>query len=329
MLRYILKRVLLMIPTLFVVSIISFVIIQLPPGDYLTTFIANKEAGGETVDPATVENLKIRYGLDKPVYIQYLTWFGGIVTKGDFGYSLFYKRPVADLIWERLGLTVLISLVVLFVSWIISFPIGIYSAVKKYSLGDYIATFLGFLGVATPDFLLALVLMVVAFMVFNTSVGGLYSPEFINAPWSWDKFVDLLKHLWIPVLILGTNGTAGLIRTMRANLLDELGKPYVTTARAKGQKETVLFIRYPVRAALNPFVSTVGWLLPQIVSGSTIVATVLSLPITGPLLLKALLVEDMYLAGAFIMMLSMLTVIGTFVSDILLAWLDPRIRLEG
>ena len=304
-------------------------IIQLPPGDYLTTFIANKEAGGETVDPATVENLKVRYGLDKPVYIQYLTWFGGIVTRGDFGYSLFYKRPVADLIWERLGLTVVISLVVLLVSWLISFPIGIYSAVKKYSLGDYIATFFGFLGVATPDFLLALVLMVVAFMVFNTSVGGLYSPEFINAPWSWDKFVDLLKHLWIPVLILGTNGTAGLIRTMRANLLDELGKPYVTTARAKGQKETILFIRYPVRAALNPFVSTVGWLLPQIVSGSTIVATVLSLPITGPLLLKALLVEDMYLAGAFIMMLSTLTVIGTFVSDILLAWLDPRIRYEN
>ena len=329
MLRYILKRVLLMIPTLIVVSIISFVIIQLPPGDYLTTFIANKEAGGESVDPAIVENLKIRYGLDKPVYVQYLTWFGGIVTKGDFGYSLFYKRPVADLIWERLGLTVVISLVVLLVSWVISFPIGIYSAVKKYSLGDYIATFLGFLGVATPDFLLALVLMVVAFMFFNTSVGGLYSPEFINAPWSWDKFVDLLKHLWIPVLILGTNGTAGLIRTMRANLLDELGKPYVTTARAKGQKETILFIRYPVRAALNPFVSTVGWMLPQIVSGSTIVATVLSLPITGPLLLKALLVEDMYLAGAFIMMLSTLTVIGTFVSDILLAWLDPRIRLEG
>ena len=329
MFKYILKRLLLMIPTILAVSVISFVVIQLPPGDYLTTFIANREAAGETVDPATVENLRVRYGLDQPVYIQYFTWIGGIVTRGDFGYSLFYKRAVSDLIWDRLGMTVAISIVVLLISWLISFPIGIYSAVKKYSVGDYVATFLGFLGVAVPDFLLALVLMVVAYMWFNTSVGGLYSPEFVNADWSWEKFVDLLQHLWIPVLILGTNGTAGLIRTLRANLLDELDKPYVTTARAKGQKETVLFIRYPVRTALNPFISTVGWLLPQIVSGSTIVATVLSLPITGPLLLKALMVEDMYLAGAFILMLSVLTIIGTFVSDILLAMLDPRIRFEG
>jgi len=329
MFRYILKRVLLMIPTLIVVSVISFIVIQLPPGDYLTTYISNREAAGETVDQAVVENLRIRYGLDQPLSVQYLTWMGGIVTKGDFGYSLFYKRAVSDLIWDRLGLTVLISIVVLLISWLISFPIGIYSAVKKYSIGDYVATFFGFLGVAVPDFLLALVLMVVAYMWFNTSVGGLFSPEFVNADWSWDRFVDLLQHLWIPVLILGTSGTAGLIRTLRANLLDELDKPYVTTARAKGQKETVLFIRYPVRTALNPFVSTVGWMLPQIVSGSTIVATVLSLPITGPLLLKALMVQDMYLAGAFILMLSVLTIIGTFVSDILLAFLDPRIRFEG
>ena len=329
MIKYTIQRFLLKIPTVIAVSIISFVVITLPPGDYLTVYISNLESAGESVDQATINNLKQRYGLDRPVHEQYLKWVHGIVTRGDFGYSLFYKRAVADLIWDRLGITMLLSVIVLLVTWIISFPIGIYSAVKQYSPGDYLASFFGFLGLATPDFLLALILMVISYMWFNQSVGGLFSPEYMEAPWSIGKFGDFLGHLWIPVVILGSNGTASLIRTLRANLLDELQKPYVTTARAKGQRESVLFLRYPVRTAMNPFVSTAGWLLPHLVSGSTIVATVLSLPTTGPLLLNALMVEDMYLAGAFILMLSVLTVIGTFISDLLLAWLDPRIRFEG
>jgi len=316
-----------MIPTIVVVSIISFVIIQLPPGDWLTTYVANLEAQGEEVDAPTLAALKARYGLGQPIYVQYLKWVRGIL-HGDFGQSFSWNAPVSDLIWDRLLLTVVLSLSTLLFTWLVAFPVGIYSAVRKYSVGDYVVTFFGFLGMATPNFLLALVLMVIAFAWFNESVGGLFSPEFVDAPWSLSRAWDLLKHLWIPVLILGTSGTAGLIRTMRANLLDELNKPYVVTARAKGLRESTLLLRYPVRVALNPFVSTVGWTLPALVSGSTVTATVLNLPSTGPLLLQALTTQDMFLAGSFILMLSILTVIGTLISDILLALLDPRIRFE-
>jgi peptide/nickel transport system permease protein len=309
-----------------VVSLISFVVIQLPPGDYITSYIARLEDTGATVDDAVVQALKAQYGLDQPFYVQYWKWMSGILLRGDFGFSFTWSRPVADLIWGRLGLTLVLSISTLLFLWIVSFPIGIYSAVKQYSIGDYVATFIGFIGLATPNFLLALVLMYIAFAAFNQSVGGLFSPEYLEAAWSWAKFVDLLKHLWIPVIVLGTAGTAGLIRIMRANLLDELSKPYVEAARSRGISETKLLIKYPVRVALNPFVSTVGWTLPGLISGATVTAIVLSLPTTGPLLIQALLTQDMYLAGSFILLLSSLTVIGTLISDILLAALDPRIR---
>lgn len=326
MLQYIARRVVMMIPTLFLVSVVSFTIIQLPPGDYLTTYVSQLAAMGDLVDESSLQALKDRYGLGQPVYVQYFRWLTNML-QGDFGQSMEWNRPVWGLLWERLPLTFALSLATLLLTWLVAFPIGVYSAVKQYSVGDYIATFLGFLGLATPDFLLALVLMWVFFAFFNQSVGGLFSPEFANAPWSLAKVWDLAKHLAIPMIVLGASGTASLIRIMRANLLDELHKPYVVTARSKGLSETRLLLKYPVRAALNPFISTAGWYLPSLVSGSTIVAVVLSLPITGPLLLRALLSQDMYLAGSFIFMLSALTIFGTLLSDILLAWLDPRIRL--
>jgi len=328
MLQYILRRVFYMVPTLIVISIISFAIIQLPPGDYLTTYVAELTTQGETVNQATLDQLKERYGLGLPVYQQYLRWVGNIITKGDFGQSFTWNRPVNELIWDRLFFTMLITFLTVMFVWIVSLPIGVYSAVRQYSLGDYLATFFGFLGLATPDFLLGLVLMYIALKYFGQSVGGLFSPEYQDAAWSLAKWRDFLNHLWIPIVILGTAGTAGLIRIMRANLLDELHKPYVTTARAKGVPERTLIWRYPVRVALNPFVSTVGWTLPSLVSGSIIVSVVLNLPTTGPLLLQALMQQDMYLAGSFILIVSALTVIGTLISDILLAWLDPRIRFE-
>jgi peptide/nickel transport system permease protein len=316
-----------MIPTLFIISVVSFTIIQLPPGDYLTSYIAQLSAMGEGIDAAQIAALRDRYGVDQPVYVQYAKWIRGIVLRGDFGMSMEWRRPVKDLIWERLALTFVLSLSTLLLTWVISFPIGVYSAVHQHSVGDYVATFIGFLGLATPGFLLALILMWIASAYFGQSVGGLFSPDFVDAPWSIAKVVDMLKHLWIPMIVLGTSGAAELIRIMRANLLDEIRKPYVVTARAKGLSEFGLLIKYPVRAALNPFVSTVGWHLPGLVSGSIIVAVVLSLPMTGPLLLRALVSQDMYLAGAVILMLSVLTVIGTLISDLLLVWLDPRIRL--
>lgn len=328
MAQFILRRILIMIPTLFVTSIVAFVVIQLPPGDFLTSYIANLSASGEQVEAHVIEALNDRFGLDQPMHVQYFKWISNIITKGDFGQSFAWRTPVEDLIWGRLGLTVLISVATLIFTWIIAFPVGIYSAVNKYSIGDYIATFFGFLGLAIPNFLLALVLMFIAFKYFNQSVGGLFSPEYVEAPWSIEKVLDLLSHLWIPMIILGTAGAASLIRIMRANLLDELGKPYVRTARAKGLPEWKVILKYPVRVALNPFISTAGWLLPTLVSGSIIVATVLSLPTTGPMLLSALTTQDMYLAGAFILLLSILTMVGTLVSDILLALLDPRIRFD-
>jgi peptide/nickel transport system permease protein len=281
---------------------------------------------GDNVDESAIQALKDRYGLGQPIYVQYLRWMSNML-HGDFGHSMEWNKPVLGLLTERLPLTFVLAVSTMLFTWAIAFPIGIYSAVKQYSIGDYIATFLGFIGLAIPDFLLALILMWVFFAYFNQSVGGLFSPAFQEAPWSPAKLWDLGKHMIVPMVILGLGGTASLIRVMRANLLDELHKPYVVTARSKGLSESKLLLKYPVRAALNPFISTAGWYLPALVSGATIVAVVLSLPLTGPLLLRALMSQDMYLAGSFIFVLSTLTVVGTLISDILLAWLDPRIRL--
>jgi peptide/nickel transport system permease protein len=326
MLQYIARRILLMIPTLIGISLVTFLIIELAPGDFLTSYVAYLAEQGQMSDPQVIERLRQQYGLNDPIYVKYLKWLGNLL-QGDLGQSLEWKRPNAELIGDRLMLTFVLALGTLLFTWVIAFAIGIFSAVRQYSIGDYIATFFGFLGLATPDFLLALVLMWIAYAYFGISVGGLFSPEYIEAPWSPGKVLDLVNHMWIPMIIIGTSGTAALIRIMRANLLDELHRPYVVTARAKGLPEMRALIKYPVRAALNPFVSTVGWYLPTLVSGSIIVAIVLNLPITGPLLLRALLSKDMYLAGSFIFLLSALTVVGTLLSDILLAWLDPRIRL--
>jgi len=325
--RYILERILYAIPTLILISIVSFTIIQLPPGDFLTSYIAQLSQAGQTVDEATIATLTKRYGLDQPIYVQYFKWVWGML-HGDFGQSFEWNRPVNTLIWERLSLTVAISLCTLIFTWIVAFPIGLYSATRQYSAGDYFVSFLGFIGIAIPQFMLALILMWIAYSYFGQSVGGLFSPKYVEAAWSGAKIVDLLKHLWIPVIIIGMSGTAGLIRTFRANLLDELNKPYVTTARAKGVPERKLLYKYPVRIAMIPFISTVGWSLPNLISGETITSVVLSLPTTGPLLLRALQSQDMYLAGSFVTLLSVLTVIGTLISDILLAWIDPRIRYE-
>ena len=316
---------LIMIPTLVLVSVVSFIIIQLPPGDYLTSYAADLASSGDPVDEATLEALKAQYGLDDPVYVQYFKWVSGFF-RGNFGQSFEWNRPVRELIGDRLMLTVIISLASLLFTWLVAIPIGIYSAKSQYSVGDYSVTFLGFVGLATPNFLLALILMFVGYRYFGISVGGLFSLEFVEAPWSIARVVDLLKHLWIPVIVVGTAGTAGLIRVMRGNLLDELRKQYVITARSRGLSEMRLLFKYPVRLAINPIISSVAWLLPELVSGATITAVVLSLPTSGPLLLRALLSQDMYLAGTFVMFLASLTVIGTLVSDILLAIVDPRIR---
>jgi peptide/nickel transport system permease protein len=316
-----------MIPTLFIISIISFIVIQLPPGDYLTTYSMTLRTQGDNVQEDAIEALRERYGLNEPVYVQYFKWIGGILLRNDWGQSMEVGRPVKDLIWERLALTVVLSLMSIFVSWFIAIPLGVYSATHQYSFLDYVVTTFSFIGVGTPGFLLALLIMWAAMNWFGLNVGGLFSETFILAPWSWDKVMDMLKHIWIPVLILALNGTAGGLRTTRANLLDELNKPYVETARSKGITEAKVIWKYPVRVALNPFFSTVGWELANIISGSQLVSIVLSLETTGPLLLRALTSQDMYLAGGFLLLLSSLTVIGTLVSDIILAWVDPRIRM--
>lgn len=326
MLKYIAWRILMMVPTLFAISIVSFLIIQLPPGDFLTSYLAQLTSMGETVSEEVIEALRARYGLGSPVYVQYWTWMTGIVTQGDFGMSLLWGRPVSELLWERVSLTVMVSASSVLFIWVVAIPIGIYSAVRQYSIGDYIFTFLGFLGLATPPFMLALIALWIVFVSTGSVLVGLFSPEYIDASWSFGKALDLLAHLWIPMVILGTAGTAGTIRVIRAQMLDELHKPYVVTARAKGVSELKLLFKYPVRIALNPFFSTLGWLLPRLIAGEILVSIVLNLPTTGPLLLGALTNQDMYLAGSFMLILSTLTVIGTLISDILLAWVDPRIR---
>jgi peptide/nickel transport system permease protein len=316
-----------MIPLLFLISIIVFAVIQLPPGDLVSTIASTASTQGEAIDDETVNALRARYGLGEPIYVQYWKWFSGVIT-GDLGYSYTWKQPVDSLIYGRLGYTLMLSLGSLLLTWLIAFPIGIYSAVRKYSVGDYTFTLLGFLGLAIPDFLIAIILMYIGYKYFGQSVGGLFSSEYVDAPWNLAKFTDMLGHLWIPVVIIAIGGTAGLIRIMRANLLDELPKQYVMTARAKGVPEARMLIKYPVRLALNPFISTIGWILPAVFSGETIIGVVLSLPTLGPLLLNALKSQDMYLAGSIILILSVLTVIGTLISDLLLAWNDPRIRYQ-
>ncbi len=329
MFAYIARRILIMIPMLFLISIISFVAIQLPPGDFMTSYVAGLRSMGDNIDQEAIDSLRERYGLGQPIHVQYYKWISGIILRGDWGQSMEWQRPVKELIWDRLGLTIILSLFALMVSWFVAIPVGVYSATHQYSIPDYIMSIISFIGVGVPGFLLALIFMYFAQTQLGLNVGGLFSQEYIDAPWSVDKVVDLAKHLWIPVVILAIEGTAGSIRTTRANLLDELNKPYVELARAKGLNEWQLIWKYPVRVALNPFFSTVGWSLASLISGATLLSVVLSLQTTGPMQLRALMSQDMYLAGSFLLLLSLLTIIGTLISDILLAVVDPRIRLEG
>ena len=328
MLAYLIRRLILAILTVWAISVLAFVIIQLPPGDYITSYIAQMSASGSFVTEQEADALREQYGLNKPVWVQYLRWMK-LVLRGNFGIALEWQRPVAEVIGDRLWLTMVVSVAAVLLTWGLALPIGIYSAVRQYSVGDYLATFIGFIGLAVPSFLLALVLMYAGFKLFNANIGGLFSDQFVEAPWSLAKAWDLAKHLPLPALILGLAGTAQLIRIMRANLLDELRKPYVMTARARGLPESRVILKYPVRVALNPFASTIGYLLPYVVSGSIIVSLVLSLPTVGPLLLRALVAQDMFLAGTIVLLLGVMTVIGTFLSDLLLMWIDPRIRTEG
>ncbi len=328
MLSYLIRRLLLALFTIWAISVVSFVIIQLPPVDFIDTYISERMSqGGTQAAPEQIQALRAQYGADQPKPIQYLRWVG-LALRGDFGFTLEYQRPVSDVIGDRLALTIVVSLAALVVTWVVALPIGIYSAMHQYSPGDYVFTLLGFLGLAIPGFLLGLLVLYFGFAVFNVNLSGLFSPQYSDAPWSIPKALDLLWHLPIPALVLGTAGMAQAIRIMRANLLDEIRKPYVVTARAKGLSETRAILRYPVRVALNPFASTIGYTLPYIVSGSIIVSLVLGLPTVGPLLLKALVATDLFLAGAIVLLLGVLTVIGTFVSDLLLMWIDPRVRME-
>jgi peptide/nickel transport system permease protein len=333
MLKYIANRIVLAIPTLFVISVISFVIIQLPPGDLLTSYLAElRQREGEEAANAyaqVIDQYREEYGLNQPIYVQYYKWMRNILLKGDFGRSFEHYRPVKELIWERLGLTVLLTGSTMIFTWMLAIPIGVLSATRQYSVADYFFSFVSFLGLGIPNFLIALVLMWVAFAYFDTAITGLFSPEYVDTPWSADKILNLLSNLWLPIVVLGISGTAGLIRTMRANMLDEMHKPYVQVARAKGLQERRVTWKYPVRIALNPFISQLGSSFPRLVSGATIVSIVLNLQTSGPVLLRALLSQDMYLAGAFILLLSTLTVVGTLVSDILLAFADPRIAFES
>ncbi|GAA2374222.1 ABC transporter permease [Catellatospora methionotrophica] len=325
MMRFVLRRLAYALLTIWGVSFVAFIIIQLPPGDFLTTSIERMGDDG-AVGEAQIAVLREQYGLDQPIWVQYFKWISGIVLHGDFGQSFVYHRPVAELIGQRLPLTIALSIATIVFTWAMAVPIGIYSAVRQYSLGDYAVTILGFLGLAIPSFLVALVLLYVSYNFFGQDVGGLFSERYIDAPWSFGKVVDLLKHMWIPVAITGLAGTASLIRVMRANLLDELRKPYVAAARARGNSETRLIVKYPVRVAIAPLLSTLGAVLPAVVSSGEVVAIVLSLQTTGPLLLSSLQTQDMYLAGSLIFAVSVLTVVGTLISDLMLGWADPRIR---
>ena len=328
MLIYIIKRFCYMVPTLVLISMLVFFLIELPPGDYFETYVNELLAAGETVDPKHIEFLREEYGFDRPLWERYFHWAGGMLV-GDLGYSFEYELPVREVIGDRLIFTIIVTFFTIIFTWLIAFPIGIYSATHKYSWGDYGLTFIGLLGLATPNFLLALIMMYLANQWFGTSIGGLVDPEYVDQPLSWAKFLSVMEHLWIPVIVIGTSGTAAMIRRVRANLLDELRRPYVTTARAKGVPEFKGLMKYPFRMSLNFFIADIGSILPQVISGAEVVAIVLSLETTGPLLIQALQSQDMYLAGSFLMLLGILTVIGVLLSDIARAFLDPRIRLQG
>ena len=327
--NYVVHRLVQFIPMVAVVSMLIFFLIELPPGDILTMRIRELEAQGHVMGDTEIARLKEQYGLNKPAYGRYILWITKILRYGDFGRSFQRQRPVNEVIGERLVLTMVISICSLLFVWAVSIPIGIYSAIRQYSVFDYIFSFFGFIGLAVPSFLLALILVYLSFVYLETPVTGLFSAQYADAPWSWAKVGDMLSRMWLPVIVIGMGGTASLIRVMRGTMLDELRKPYVMTARAKGVRENKLLLKYPVRIAINPLVSTIGWLLPNIISGSAITSIVLNLPTTGPVLLRALQAQDMYLAGSFMLILSVLTMVGTLLSDLLLAWIDPRIRYGG
>jgi len=326
MLSYILMRIVRMIPQIFLISILAFVVIQLPPGDYLEQHLNRLRESGREIDEAEIRRWEEMYGLDKPMYVQYAKWIWNIVTKFDFGYTFQWNKPVKEVIMSRMWLTFLIALGSAAFTWLVAIPIGIFVAVKQYSVFDYFFTFLGFIGLAVPGFLLAMVLMYVAYTKFGIKVGGLFSPEYQLQGWSWAKVVDMLKHMWLPVILLGIGGTAGMIRTLRATMLDELRKQYVTVARAKGLSEIAVLVKYPVRLAINPIISGIMWLLPWLFSGGTVVEIVMNLPTAGPALYRSLMGQDMYLAGSYILITGTLTTLGSLLSDVLLATIDPRIR---
>jgi peptide/nickel transport system permease protein len=328
MLSFLVRRILIMVPTLLVTSFIIFTIIQAPPGDYLETYIAELESRGEAVDQARIDQLRADYGLDKPFVEQYAVWAWKLV-QGDMGYSFEYQLPVNEVVGDRLWLTFIISLATILFTWIVAFPIGVYTAVRQYSVGDYVATTIGFFGLAVPNFLLALIMMHFLNVWFDVEIGGLMDREYVDQPWTWGKIGSVLTHMVVPVIVIGTSGTASMIRRLRANLLDELSKQYVVTGKAKGLPPLRLLIKYPLRISLNPFIADIGSYLPSLVSSAAVVSIVMNLPTTGPMLIEALKSQDMYLAGSFLMFLSLLTIVGVFISDLALAALDPRIRLEG
>ena len=328
MLGYVVRRLLIMIPTLLVISFLVFLIIQAPPGDYLSSVVAECQARGETGCSDRIEMLRQQYHLDRPFIVQYGYWLFGLL-RGDLGFSFEYQLPVTQVVGERLWLTIVVTFATVLFTWVVAFPIGVYSATHQYSLSDYAVTFFGILGLAVPSFLFALVLLYLANVYLGLSIGGLMDPDYIDRPWTWGKIGSILEHLWIPTIVIGGSGTAGMIRRLRANLLDELHKQYVVTARAKGLSPGRLLLKYPLRMSLNPFIADIGTLLPELVSGAVVVSVVMSLPTTGPMLLDALRSQDMYLAGSFLMFLALLTVVGVLLSDLALAALDPRIRLGG
>lgn len=328
MLRYLIHRLLIMVPTLIAISIVIFIIINLPPGDYFSTYIAELQSQGEHANLAKIAFLEKEYGFDRPLWVQYLYWAGGML-HGDMGYSFLYDLPVNKVVGDRLLLTFIVSFTTILFTYVVAFPIGVYSATHQYTLSDYALTLVGFLGLATPSFLLALVLVYLAHVYLGISIGGLMDPAYVNHPWSWGKAASVFAHIWIPVVVIGAAGTASMIRRLRANLLDELQKQYVVTARAKGLHPLKVLFKYPLRMALNPFISDIGSLLPHVISGAAVVSVVMSLPTTGPMLLEALRSQDMFLAGSFLMFMAFLTVIGVFLSDLALAALDPRIRLQS
>jgi peptide/nickel transport system permease protein len=329
MLTYIARRVIMMIPVVLFISILVFFIIQLPPGDFISTYASKMSTSGEIMDDQSLQLMREAYGLDQAWYIQYGKWIWGMISRGDFGYSLSFNRPVSAIIGQFMPLTLVVSLISMVFTYVISIPIGIYSAVKQYSVGDYIFTSIGFLGMATPNFLMAIILMYLSYVSFGDPMLGLFSPKFVETAWSFAKFMDFIKHMIIPVIVIGTGSTCDLIRVMRAQMLDEMDKPYMLTARAKGLSEKKIIMKYPVRAAINPIISTLGWSLTAIFTGSTITAIVLNLPTQGPVMYTALLTQDMYLAGTWLLFMAVCIVLGTLISDILLVWLDPRIRMQS